>query len=141
MKDAFGGILSLVFLVVFLVLVVGILGFIVNYTKAFKMKNQVIATIEQYKGTSSCFKTGGTCYKRIEEKAKGIGYSPTVLQCPSTGYKAIGKLFCASDLKSDEWGNKYYSVITQVDIGAPIISNILSYDIFQVHGDTRPLAR
>ena len=46
MKDAFGGILNLAFLAVFLLLVMGILGLIVNYTKAFRMKNFTIDYIE-----------------------------------------------------------------------------------------------
>ena len=46
MKDAFGGILNLVLIVVFLLLIEGILGLVVNYSKAFRMKNTVISAIE-----------------------------------------------------------------------------------------------
>ena len=47
MKDAFGGILNLVFIVVFLLLVIGVLGLVVSYTKAFKMKNEIKPVIKE----------------------------------------------------------------------------------------------
>ena len=50
MKEAFSGIYSIAFIVVFLVIVIGILGLVVSYTKAFKMKNIIISTIEKYEG-------------------------------------------------------------------------------------------
>ena len=54
MKDAFGGILNLVLIVVFLLLIEGILGLVVNYSKAFRMKNTVISAIERFRGYG-CF--------------------------------------------------------------------------------------
>ena len=42
MRDAFGGLLNMVIIVVFLVLVSGYLAFNVNYTKAFRVKNKII---------------------------------------------------------------------------------------------------
>ena len=48
MQEAFGGILNIFLILIFLVIVEGILAFTVSYTKAFRMKNYVIATIEQY---------------------------------------------------------------------------------------------
>ena len=54
MRDGFGGILNIVFIVIFLLIVEGVLGLVVNYTKAFKMKNNVISMIEQYEA-AGCF--------------------------------------------------------------------------------------
>ena len=45
MKVAFGGILNLALVVVFLMIVSGVLGLTVSYTKAFNFKNYVISTI------------------------------------------------------------------------------------------------
>ena len=42
MRDAFGGLMNMVIIVVFLVLVSGYLAFNVNYTKAFRVKNKII---------------------------------------------------------------------------------------------------
>ena len=141
MKDAFGGILNLGLLAVFLLLVMGILGLIVNYTKAFKMKNITIDTIERYEG--SCRKNTDACIKKIEESAKAISYSPTIETCPS-GFKNMDGYFClkAEGLSSySEDAYKIgvpcvYTVITQSDVSLPIIETVLSFRIFQVTGNT-----
>ena len=52
MRDAFGGLVNIVIIVVFLVLVSGLLAFNVNYTKAYRVKNKIITTLEQYEGVS-----------------------------------------------------------------------------------------
>ena len=54
MRDAYGGIMNIVLLVTFFLIVEGVLGLIVGYTKAFKMKNIVISTVEEYEA-SGCF--------------------------------------------------------------------------------------
>ena len=143
MKDAFGGILNIAFIAIFLVLVSGILGLIVNYTKAFKMKNIVISTIEQYEGASGCFDGSDSgCRNRMMSEAKNIGYRPTNLQCPySKGYTKTNDLFCYKKIESDSGRNYVYSIITQVDINIPIINNIMGMSIFQVHGDTRAIRK
>ena len=45
MRDAFGGLMNMVIIIVFLVLVSGYLAFNVNYTKAFRVKNKIITTM------------------------------------------------------------------------------------------------
>ena len=141
MRDAFGGILNIVLIALFLLIVEGVLGLVVNYTKAFKMKNNVISSIEQYEA-SGCFDTTGktACVKRIIDKAKEIGYSPVSLQCPS-GYDETYGLFCSKGTvvsKANYSSAKpmTYRIITQVDLNMPIISNIFGFNIFQVSGDT-----
>ena len=42
MRDAIGGSVNLVIIVVFMLLVSGYLAFNINYTKAFKVKNKII---------------------------------------------------------------------------------------------------
>ena len=140
MQDAFGGILNIVLVAVFLVIVEGILGFTVNYTKAFRMKNIVISSIEKYEASPSCF--GGVasgdsdCRKSIQNGAKGIGYHPSDLRCP-TGYTKSDDFFCYK-LNYTQVNKKYvYSVVTQVDINIPIINKMMGLSFFQVNGDTR----
>ena len=117
MRDGFGGILNIVFIVIFLLIVEGVLGLVVNYTKAFKMKNNVISMIEQY-------------------EAAGCS-----LNCPS-GYDSVYDLFCYRGEIVKNTGNytsskpTIYNVVTQVDLTLPLISNILGFSIFQVSGDT-----
>jgi len=143
MRDAFGGILNIVLIALFLVIVEGILGFVVNYSKAFKMKNNVISAIEQYEA-SGCFKETGdsACLNKIVDGAKSIGYSPTSLNC-SNSYTNMKGLFCYKPLnvsKKDSYSSKNvrsYRIVTQVDINFPIINKIMSLEFFQVSGDTK----
>ena len=141
MKDAFGGILNLGLLVVFLLLVVGILGLIVNYTKAFKMKNYAIDTIERYEG--ACRKETDSCIREIKKKAESISYSPTINSCP-TGFSNMGGFICMKAEEVSGYSEDAYKVgtpcvftiITQSDVSLPIIESILSFRIFQVTGNT-----
>ncbi len=50
MREAFGGIFSVEFLLVFLAILISIVAIIMNYAKAFKVKNQLVDYIEQYQG-------------------------------------------------------------------------------------------
>ena len=72
MRDAFGGIINLSMIVIFLVLVCGYLAFNVNYTKAFRVKNYIITSIEQYEGNCD---PGTTCNQKITEYIKKVGYN------------------------------------------------------------------
>ena len=161
MKESFGGILNLVLIVVFLLVVMGSLGLVVSYTKAFRMKNNVISRLEQYEGTS-CFDAnpGKTmCYERILQDAEKLGYSPTVqLSCPN-GFKNAGDYFCyaeregsykdfkyknynydgSSSQASASCKTRYFDVITQVDINIPIINKIMGMSFFQINGSTRTI--
>ncbi len=147
MKDAFGGILNIVLIALFLIIVEGILGFVVNYTKAFKMKNHVISAIEQYEaiGCVDTNKATTACRDKIVDSAKSIGYSPANLRCPN-GYQKIDDLFCVSggeisSNKNNDWHSSSkpttYRVVTQVDVNIPIINKIMGLSFFQVSGDTR----
>ena len=137
MQDAFGGILSIVLIALFLIIVEGILGFTVNYTKAFKMKNIVISAIEEYEDATcvEATKPNTQCRKKILDGAKSIGYSPSRISCPS-GWTNIDNLFCVTNIKSHN-KNKIYKIVTQVDVNIPIIRNIMGLSFFQVSGETR----
>ena len=143
MKDAFGGVLNIVLIVVFLVIVSGILGLLVNYTKAFRMKNIVISTIEKYDGASGCFNSSidSDCKNKIIEGANQIGYHPSNLRCSvSDGFTKSYDYFCYKKVKTAN-NNYVYTVITQVDIDIPIINRMMGLSIFQVHGDTRIVSK
>lgn len=140
MKDAFGGIINMAFLGLFLLIIIGILGLVVSYTKAFKMKNIIISHIENYE-SSGCFTEGTACMKKIRESAEGIGYGSRIF-CPDD-YGKIDGLFCYKEFTANNPDNyvldnpKYYRIVTQVDLDLPIISSIFSINFFRVTGDTR----
>lgn len=139
MKDAFGGIFNLLFVAIFLVIISSVLGFIVNYSKAFKMKNIVISTVEEYEGTR-CNNSSSACVERIVDEASAIGYSPVSLNCPKD-FTNVRNLYCIGNNpdQSTKPGVRSYRVITQVNMNLPLISTILGFRFFQVSGDTREI--
>lgn len=141
MKDAFGGIINIVFISIFLVIVIGVLGLVVSYTKAFRMKNAIISVIEEYEG-SGCYPeiSGGTkdsaCRKKIKEKAKNLKYNPVALKCSGTNVYKVEGVYCYS-MEKKSGDTAVFRVMTQVDIGFPIIEDIMGFRFFQVTGDTK----
>ena len=147
MQDAFGGIVNIFLILIFLVIVEGILAFAVSYTKAFRMKNFVISTIEQYEGGSGCFvqKEETACKEKIKSHASIIAYKPTTLNCHNNQISVDG-LFCVDPNGYDCAGphdnsaqSRCYRITTQVDINLPIVNKIMGLEFFQVSGDTRTI--
>lgn len=139
MQEAFGGILNLVLIAVFLVIVESVLAFSVVYAKAFRMKNFVIQTIEEYEG-AGCFKEGANtpCKDKITAKANSIGYHhDRPINCP-TNYTNINNIYCYAVGDNRELSKSVsYLVVTQVDVSFPLIREIVGMSIFQVKGETR----
>lgn len=143
MRDAMGGSVALVIIVVFIVFALGYMAFNVNYTKAFRMKNKIISVYEDYNG-----KCLSDCESAIKNYAKTIGYSSgNDLNCPS-GYSPSNGLYCykkvnASDavptegVINDTKTKSYYRIITKINVEVPIINNILDLKIFYITGDTK----
>ncbi len=142
MRDALGGTVNIVIIVVFIV-VVAYLAFNVNYTKAFRMKNKIIATYEDYGGNCD-----SKCRKVIKNYANDVGYNVGGhISCQSDWKPDSTNLFCyreitvnqrTSDTSVDEKDSKhYYKIATRINIEIPIIQNIFSYQLFWVTGDTK----
>ena len=157
MRDAFGGVTSLVIIVVFLVLVSGYLAFNVIYTKAFKVKNKIITLFEQYEGKCGQALTN-ECDTKISEYVRSIGYSselgsltnfsdsglscPDGASCPEYGCSPSG--YCWLKVKvttgSDVEEKAYYKIVTRIEMDIPIINKIMSgLRFFQISGDTRTI--
>lgn len=137
MKDAFGGIFNLAIISVFLIVVMGILGLTVSYTRAFRAKNIIISRFEQF--GSSCKKTDSSCFKKIKADTESITYLPHNLNCPG-GYNNADGLYCwvgTTSVSRTGHVDYRYRIITQVDIDIPIINKIMGLYFFQVKGDTR----
>lgn len=142
MRDAFGGIVNLAMIVVFLTLVSGYLAFNVNYTKAFRVKNFIITSLEQYEGNCE---QGSACANKIGNYIKSIGYNAPDLRV--SGYTCVSEGYCFSKFLVSEETNGaynesqdkvYFRVVTQINIDIPIINKILpSMKIFQVSGNTK----
>lgn len=142
MKEAFSGIFNFVYLIAFLLIVSGILLFIVGYAKAFRMKNYIILSIENFEGRESCFSSRSSddsCSGIISQKAKSLGYAPNITSCPSGFSKASSGLFCYLGLGSKEGSERHkkFRVVTQIDLNIPIFRDIFTKEFFQVTGDTK----
>lgn len=145
MRDAFGGIVNLVIIVIFLVIVSGYLAFNVNYTKAFRVKNKIITTIEQYEG--NCSMINGACDQAITNYMREIGYSV------ETGFNISGyecrNGYCIQEVTAENNtdpsivlenndGRVYYKVVTVIYIDIPILNKIMpNLKMFQVSGTTK----
>ena len=143
MRDAYGGIINLSMIVVFLVLVCGYLAFNVNYTKAFRVKNYIITTIEQYEG--NCENVNSACAQKINDYIRQIGYSAPDFDLTGDGYTChLGYCYKEFDVGAEDGAvaenadKVYYRVVTQINIDIPIINKIMpNLKIFQVSGNTK----
>ena len=140
MKEAYGGIFNILFISIFLVIVIGVLGLVVAYTKAFQMKSAIIATIEEHEG-SGCYGSSSntSCFRKIKDKARDLAYNPVSLNCP-TGYSKVEGVYCykmQTRTLDDGRRTAIFTVITQVEIPFPIIADITGVRFFQVGGDTK----
>lgn len=141
MRDAFGGIVNITMIVVFLVVVSGYLAFNVTYTKAFRMKNKIITTLEQYEGCQGTNEQ--TCVGILEAYANSIGYvTPDVNYCTKDGeWTKCTNKYAWKEMQSGTGGDNtkhYYNVRTVISIQIPIIENIMSnMSVFKLNGSTK----
>lgn len=147
MRDAFGGIVNLAIIVVFLVIVSGYLAFNVTYTKAFRVKNKIIDEIERYHQCNPMNINNDACAKHVDEYSRQIGYSA---KTPDINVAGTEKYCTANDSPRgycvikhsgeqtlDQKRNCYYEVVTVTSIDIPIINNIMpNLRLFQIRGDT-----
>lgn len=147
MRDAYGGIVNITFIVVFIVIISGYLAFSVNYNKAFRVKNKIISAIEECEGISKN-DTSDCAHQAIEGYMQQVGYSvpKDFNSSVCTGeLSTVGNGWCAQEnvVSTGELGNKsYYTVVTAVNIDLPIINRILpSMKLFQVSGNTKTITK
>lgn len=153
MRDAFGGLVNIAIIIVFLVIVSGYMAYNVSYAKAFRVKNKIISTIEEFDGKCDFSKKGDTCVKVIDTYMAQIGYNPLGKdKATSASFDAPSNCRASSvncqtgyctmkcEYNSDKGiGNKYYyyRVVTYVTLDIPIVNKVMSgMSVFQVTGDT-----
>ena len=115
MRDALGGTVNLVIIVFFIVFGLGYLAFNINYTKAFRLKDKVVATYNKFNGKCDygCVEghdCSSICLLQIKTYAQEIGYSRSDLDCSI--YNVGGKVFQNSGTISPDYKNYFcYRVI------------------------------
>ena len=146
MNEGVGSTTIIVIIMVFVTFVSAYMAYNVNYTKAFRMKNKIIAEYEKYNGECN-----STCENEIKSYSSTIGYEGTGINCDDNFYKPTSTIYnagstlkiisgttaryCIYKLKVDNQAtgdiadvNKdayYYRVVTRIDIKIPIIQNVL----------------
>lgn len=139
MRDAFGGIVNISFIVVFMVIVNGYLAFAASYNKAFRYKNKIINIIEQNEGFDD------VAQKKIHDYRISLGYSlhADIEVKDATCIQEDG--YCYSKNTSSTTGElskEYYTVTTAVNIDIPILNKFLpNMHIFQVNGTTKTITK
>lgn len=139
MRDAFGGIVNISFIVVFMVIVNGYLAFAANYNKAYKYKNKIINIIEQNEGYDN------TAKEKIHKYRVAIGYSLDTDIKVDSSQCVQDEGFCYKEniqSTTGELSKKYYTVTTAVNIDIPILNKFLpNMNVFQVSGDTKTITK
>ncbi len=148
MRDAIGGALSMQMILIFLIIVNCYLAFSVNYTKAFRVKNEIRSIIEKNEGlTCSAVTQINDLFLRTN-----YGVQKDERTCPDGYTEApLGNgLFCYKYEKVDIAGTSndnsfykgaYYTVLTFVDIDIPIFNKIFPEiaamnNVFTTKGET-----
>lgn len=153
MREAIGNTFIVNLLMVFLGVMSALLVGSVSYSKAFKVKNRIIYTIERYGGWN--VRTGDGSYNlvqsEIEASLKEIGYplvvsNPFAGGCPNRSGATIvygGNTggtskntyhYCVYEYKSEK--GYYYGVTTFMHFDIPLIGNYLE---FPVNGKTKAI--
>ena len=149
MKEAIGQVFSLEFIIVFLLLLNGYLAWIVNYTKAVRVKNEIRSIIQKNEGLTEdamddiqnyTDKVNYTADSRFADWCNKKGY----YTCTTPNSKAVFCMEVATNSKygTDADGNNiaaYYTVYTHVDFNIPVLNRFLpelTTGLFTVTGET-----
>ena len=134
MRDAFGGTFMIKLGLIFLVVYVSFMAVAINYAKAFRVKNQVINIIEQYKYNGE---TTGIAIDEINSYLAGVPYNfgnndEVKETCANISGDDDNYIFTqngACIIPKGTMGNfgnssRYYKVITFIDI---------DFNFFDIH--------
>ena len=144
MRDAIGQVFTLQIILAFVLLINGYMAYSVNYTRAFRVKNQIINIVEQYEGV-----TNDEAKEKINAYVQQMNYevSNTLINNKrSEGYECFKEGWCykennvsTADGDGQRTG-KYYTIVTFVNIDIPVINKIIGLGQFlSVSGETRTI--
>ena len=142
MRDALGGTVNIIIIVMFIVIALGYITFNINYTKAFRVNDKIVSLYEQNKGNCG---SASTCATQIKEYAHNLGYQTDLdFSCPS-GFTKQDNIYCLKtvDVRNnggiDEVKAEYYIIVTKTKFSIPIINNIMDLEVFSVRGSTKTI--
>ena len=153
MKDAIGGVFTLQAIVIALVIIMCLMAFAVNYSKAFRLKNEIRSIIEKHEGLTkeARVEINNTVRnyqyfldEKYQEYCNDMGYD-TYTGIDSEG--GSGVRFCikreyANNMgeinQAPDYRSAYYSLETFVNIAVPIVNNVIPFTstLFSINGET-----
>lgn len=144
MRDAIGQVYALQVILAFVLLINGYMAYSVNYTRAFRVKNQIINIVEQYESPEN--DEGKT---KINQYVKQMNYEVSnqlINEKRSEGFTCYKEGWCykatnVSTASADgDRNGTYYTIVTFVNIDIPVINNLIGLGNFlQVSGETRTI--
>ena len=150
MRDAIGQVFTLQIILAFVLLINGYMAYSVNYTRAFRVKNQIVNIIEQYEGPTD------EAMAKIGSYVDGMTYRvpQTLINNFRNRYASNsddGEVSCQDgwcyiehnvsiDEADGERTGRYYSIVTFVNIDIPVINKIVGLgDFLSVSGETKTI--
>ena len=138
MRESFGGVFIIKFLMVFIVFYISFMAIAINYAKVFRIKNQVINIIEQnqYSGNSDI-----NTLDLIEQYLPTVHYFVQEINCESrqnNGQKVEGTNvngICILPMSDDD-NNQYYKVTAYIKIDFPFFGTNL---VVPISGETKTI--
>lgn len=153
MNDAVGNVYSLGFVFAFILIVASFLAYVINYNRAFQMKNRLLEIIKERNNELPSGTMSTTEFELIENELKeykeGLGYSAGIRYiaaakeegwtCP-TNFGWCYKIYPdPRTYAGEDISYTYVKVMTFVSIDVPIINNIFSnLSNFRIVGSTVP---
>lgn len=140
MKDALGGYFNLTLLMVFILLVSGFISLAINYTKAYRVKNNVLTYLEKYEGNTS----NDEMLEKTYSYSKSVGYAANNMSisaaenkgyiCPSYNGNNIGWCYKEGNIVDEKFT---IDIVVFVNINIPIVNQAFSnFDFFWMTGTT-----
>lgn len=147
MRDAISGAMTLQIIVVFMIIINCYLAFSVNYTKAFRVKNEIRSIIEKNEGfTCSAIeqvndlmlKNNYRMNTKFENWCERNGYEVARLDAGSFCYQYHKVDITGTSSDTSLYKGAYYTVATFVNVDLPLVNNLLPFagNLFLVKGGT-----
>lgn len=140
MRDALGSYFNLVILFTFILLVTGFISLAMNYTKAYRVKNNVLTYLEKYEGNPD----NEEMLEYIDSYIKSVGYrasNESIAAAKNQGftcqiYKGQEQGWCYKK-NSPSGGRFTLDMVVFVSLDIPIINRVFSnFRFFWLNGTT-----
>lgn len=150
MRESIGGSWIFGMVALFIALFSGFIAYSVSYTKAFKVKNEIINLIEKYEGYTSSTSANVSELseaellkdKSVEAQSYAVimkvGYNPVDVECKADAGKNMTGGYCVKKVCTGEGskGKIYYKITTYIKVRLPVLNIMLKVPIT---GETKSL--